>query len=203
MIINVFKEYEERVISKLGLKYNGLDWCELGNQGYSGRVAKDMYKAKGVRHTSIDINGLDGALKLDLDKDIPSNLHGKFDVITNYGTTEHVNNQYSVFKNIHNMGKVGCVMFHGVPLVGNWPKHCRYYYSEKFFEEFAKACAYTIIEIKVFNKDFYRAPKNLVACVARKESDTTFMSPKKFASIPGLKDTKNLAKTGNYSPRKK
>lgn len=203
MIINVFKNYEEKTLEKLKIDYKGLNWCELGNQGYNGKVAKDMYKSKGVLHTSIDINGLDGALKLDLDKPIPKNLENKFDVITNYGTTEHVNDQYSVFRNMHNMGKVGCVMFHGVPMIGNWPKHCRYYYSTEFFAALAKACAYTVVDLKVFNKEFYVAPKNLVACILRKEEKSMFVSKAAFASLPGIKDTKNLLKTGNYSPRKK
>lgn len=203
MIINVFKSYEESVLKSLNIAYAGLDWCELGNQGYCDKTAKEMYKSKGVNHTSIDINGRDGAIKLDLDKDVPKTLENRFDVITNYGTTEHVNNQYSVFKNMHNMGRVGCIIFHGVPLIGNWPRHCRYYYSMKFFELLAKACAYTVIDIKIFNTDFYKAPKNLVACILRKERASSFVTQKVFLTIPGINDSKNLLKTGNYSPKKK
>ncbi|MBC7332798.1 MAG: hypothetical protein H5T91_10320 [Synergistetes bacterium] len=91
-------EYERSVLDLLGLEYEGLKWCELGNQRTDeGKVAKNIYLSRGVQHISIDINGRDGALPIDLDKPVPFIFLNQFDVITNYGTIEHVNNQYSVF----------------------------------------------------------------------------------------------------------
>lgn len=203
MINSIFKNYEESILKKLNISYSGLNWCELGNQTYSGRPAKVMYTTKGVNHTSIDINGRDGSLPLDLDCPVPKNLENKFDVITNYGTTEHVNNQYAVFKNIHVMCKVGCIVIHGVPLIGHWRKHCRYYYSIPFFEGLAAMCNYTIIYLKIFDTAFYAAPKNLISCVFKKEQNTGFPSSKSFASISGIEDSGDLFETGNYTTRLK
>jgi len=203
MINETFKKYEESILQKLKISYSGLDLCELGNQSYAGKMAKQMYTAKGVKHTSIDINGLGGSLKLNLDSPLPKNLENKFSVVTNYGTSEHVNNQYSTFKNIHVVGKVGCIMIHGVPLIGHWLKHSRYYYSTQFFIELSIACNYRLVDFQILNTAHYSSPKNLVACVLRKDKNTPFISLKKFSSLSGLQDSCNLAKTGNYSVKQK
>ena len=102
-INNIFKTYEETILRRLNVTYSGLHWCELGNQRFGSVAAKTVYQRKGVIHTSIDINGLDGAIPLDLDTPIPANMRQKFRVVTNYGTSEHVNNQYSAFKNVHDL----------------------------------------------------------------------------------------------------
>lgn len=39
-IIEVVKKYESNILSKLGLSYDTLVWCELGNQMYQGLPAK-------------------------------------------------------------------------------------------------------------------------------------------------------------------
>jgi len=199
-IPEVFKNYEKGILKKLNIMYSGLFWCELGNQSYAGKMAKLMYEKMGVNHTSIDINGLGGAIALNLDLPIPDDLGNKFDVITNYGTTEHVNNQYSVFKNIHIMCKSNGIMIHGVPLIGNWKGHCRYYYSKEFFKNLSKICNYSIVDLTIFDKDFYKKPKSLVGCVLKKNSNS-FMKLKTFLKIFGLKDSKNKKRTGNYTKK--
>jgi len=199
MITDIFKNYEESVLNRLGLSYTGLNICELGNQSYMSKPAKIMYEKKGSKHTSIDINGRGGALPFDLDKPLPGTLSNKFDLITNYGTTEHVNKQYSVFKNIHFLGKTGCIVIHGVPLAGNWKKHCRYYYSTKFFSNLAIACSYSVVDLYLMDKDFFKHPKNLVVCVLKKEKDNFFIKEKSFNSLTGLHDSKDVTRTGDYS----
>jgi hypothetical protein len=203
-------DYEEKMLSKLGISYNGLTWCELGNTtfynsyAFSGvsatdiMPAKQMYEAKGVKHTSIDINGRSGALPLNLDNPVPADLENKFDVVTNYGTTEHVDNQYSSFKNIHVMCKAGGVMLHGLSLVDNWPKHCRYYYSEQFFRGLAAVCDYEVVDVTILNTGFYKSPRNAIVCALRKNQNNAFISTIKFSTIKGMQDTKNVKKTGNY-----
>jgi len=198
-ITDIGLHYEKKMISRASLKYSDLVWCELGNQSYKGKPAKLMYQKIGVQHTSIDINGLYGSIKLDLDFPVPIKLEDKFDVITNYGTTEHVNNQYSVFKNIHIMCKYGGLIIHAVPLINNWPKHCRYYYSQVFFKQLSNICKYTIMDIGLFNTGLYKKKKNMVVCTLRKNTNKNFISLKVFSTIKGLKDSKNKRKTGNYA----
>jgi hypothetical protein len=196
-------QYEEDILKRLGIAYAGLSWCELGNMSYNGKPAKLRYQEKGVNHTSIDINGLMNSLPLNLDNPIPKNLINKFDVIANYGTTEHIDNQYRVFLNVHEMAKVDCIMIHGVALIGNWPRHCRYYYSKQFFEELAQHNGYAVIDITLFTDGFYTYPRNAIICALRAEKNVPFMSSEAFASIGGLVDSGNTRKSGNYSIKHK
>jgi hypothetical protein len=104
---------------------------ELGNKKSFGELPySEYYKRLGIEYTSIDINGLDGALKLDLNEsvDLPPR-----EMVTNIGVTEHVTNQESVFRNIHNLSNRRIV--HWVPLVGSENiRHGIYRYYEKFFD---------------------------------------------------------------------
>ena len=89
------------------------------------KTEKSYLKSLGVEHTSIDINGKRGALPLDLTGVFPeAEWAGKFDMVTNFGTIEHVNDQYAVFKNAHLFIRKGGVMIHAIPPVGWWRRHC-------------------------------------------------------------------------------
>ena len=52
-----------------------------------------------------------------------------FDVVTNCGTTEHVDNQnghnnYIAWKNLHDLLRVDGLHFSSLPAIGYWPDHC-------------------------------------------------------------------------------
>jgi len=103
---------------------------ELGNKkSFSEKPYGEFYKQQGIKYTSIDINGLDGALKLDLNKIL--DLEAR-ELVTNIGVTEHVTNQRIVFTNIHNLSNRRIV--HWLPLEGSENKrHGIYRYKEEFF----------------------------------------------------------------------
>jgi hypothetical protein len=122
----------------------GRAMLELGNQHvYSSeipeRAGKQYYEARGVDHTSFDLNGKDGAESVDLSKPCDgARWRTRFDLITNSGTTEHVepyNAQFECFRNIHDWLKPGGIAVHLVPDVkelderGAWKDHCGNYYS--------------------------------------------------------------------------
>lgn len=113
----------------------GKTMLELGNKKNKEGVYKDYFESIGIEHTSIDWNGEDGALKLDLRKPIAL---GPFDMVTNIGTTEHVSNQEAVWRNIHNLTKVGGVIASLTPMEGDWWWHGEYYPRAEFFEQFAQ-----------------------------------------------------------------
>jgi hypothetical protein len=193
------KRYEEKMLNTLNIKYTGLSWCELGNQIYYGPprcVAKKLYVEMGVQHTSMDINGQDGALKIDLDQPIADEFLNKFDVITNYGTIEHVDNQYEAFRSVHRMCKCGGVVIHGFPLVGNWPKHCRYYYSKEFVANLVDSCDYKLIAFRSLTKGRYAFPKSVISCVLIKQNERDFLTEEEFAKLAGLTDSKFINRTG-------
>lgn len=137
---------------------------ELGNKR-TNVVWKHVFEAQGISHTSIDINGKDGALPLDLcsEIDLPP-----ADVVTNFGTSEHVANQDVCFHNIDKLSKKW--MVHVVPYVGNWIGHglnlgmeC-YKYTERHFESLAAKYNYQIEDIYVAGKP----KRKLVYCRMRK-----------------------------------
>ena len=122
-----------------------MSMIELGNKRTKNLVWKFYFENMGIEHTSIDLNGRDGALKLNLN--YPINLPPA-DVVTNFGTSEHVSDQEACFENIHRLSDKWIV--HQVPLVGNWKGHGRnlgmecFKYSEADFETLAEKYGYEI-----------------------------------------------------------
>jgi hypothetical protein len=192
--------YEEGVLKSLDFKYKGLSVCELGNQRIDKKIpSKKYYTKKGAEHTSIDLNGRDGSLPLDLEGAMPIGMKGKFRLVTNYGTLEHVNRQYEAFGNVNFLcAPFNGVMIHAFPMVGNWNGHCRYYYTPDFILHFAKLCRYNVFNMTILDKGLYKKPKNLLM-VAMIKSYGDFISREQFDSISGMYDSGNKKRTGNYT----
>jgi hypothetical protein len=144
-----------------GSNTKGLKMLELGDQvvkkksGLSERTGKEYFTNLGYDHTSVDLNGNRGSLIKDLTKSTDfEEWTSYFDILTNSGTTEHVepfDSQYDCFKILHNCVKIGGLMIHLIPDIepldqGHFANHCNYYYSEKFFNDLALNCNYTILE---------------------------------------------------------
>lgn len=134
------------------------EMLELGNQKILHEdspakpyavVAKGYFVNQRVNHTSFDINGLDGAISIDLSSPLPPEYIGRFDVITNFGTTEHIENQFQVFKNIHDACRIDGYMIHSVPEVGFWSGHCPYYYGPEFPALVASHNNYNLIHLEI------------------------------------------------------
>jgi len=212
------------VVNKFNIDYGNMKICDLGNQRMwsslnieglpvtrKGYLLEDYFKIlKGVPlHVSVDLNGKNGSLPLDLTKPIKTLLAvGPFQLITNFGTSEHVPGQYWCFKNIHNLCDVGGLMYHVVPKVGNWDgvncglkePHCPYFYNSDFFQQLAELNGYEIVVNKIWNHDHVvpkRAREECV-CVYRKVKDTEFVEEEVFSKIP-LAVIHNPSKTGNYA----
>lgn len=120
-----------------------LRMLELGNKRNSGGTYKAAFTAAGIDHTSVDWNGLDGALPLDLTKPQWEQL-GQFDVVTNFGTTEHVEDQDAVWENIHRCTRQGGLLICMTPYPGDWTWHGDWYPTEDFYRQFAAWNGYTI-----------------------------------------------------------
>jgi hypothetical protein len=161
---------------------SGLRMLELGDQVISDphladETGKAYFTNRGFEHVSVDINGLHGAVVRDLTRPEQFlNWHGSWDVLTNSGTTEHVEpfeSQYECFSIIHDCLKVGGIAIHLVPDVYErdehhaWENHCRYYYSESFFEMLSKECKYELLSNTVVN--------GLRCVTLRKTRDIPFM----------------------------
>jgi SAM-dependent methyltransferase len=90
---------------------------------------------------AIDLNGTESAWRHDLNKPLP--LTETFDVVTNFGTSEHVFDQAQLFRSIHALTRPGGLMLHAVPHQGG-PDHGFYNYHPTFFHDLADANAYRV-----------------------------------------------------------
>jgi hypothetical protein len=201
-IIAEIEAMEEKVLSKQLLAWTKLRICELGNQynHMQNCPAKEVYlKRQVIEHISIDLNGQDGAIALDLDNPLPVEFIDRFNFITNYGTSEHVNNQHQLFKNIHDACCLGGLMIHALIPPEHWRGHGRYYYPSEFVGLLASLCKYeTILHEEV--SPYPDLPRNLLL-VAYKKTQLDFITPKTFANLP-LVDSGNKINTGNYHASK-
>ena len=163
---------------------------ELGNQtfvnecitkysdilkGFNNNTPVKKYvESLNKKHISVDITGFDESIPLDLNLPKIEYL-GEFDLVTNFGTTEHVEpNQFEPFLHIHNFCKIGGIMIHEIPVFGHWIGHCKFYYDEEFFYYLANKNKYDILEMSRIN---YQNDGDLIF-VALKKNNKEFMSEK-------------------------
>ena len=95
-------------VRELGLA-PGFSVCELGDQWITynvHRLAREFYQELGCkRYESIDGNAR-GTITADLNNPLKP-WPGQFDLVTDFGTGEHVFNQHQVWKTIHDLTKPG------------------------------------------------------------------------------------------------
>lgn len=103
---------------------------ELGNKRNGDATYKAWFESLGWQHTSVDWNGQDGAIKMDLRQ--PLNL-GTFDVVTNIGTSEHVDDQAGVWRNVLEAMHVGSVLLSTTPMPGDWTWHGFWYPDDTWY----------------------------------------------------------------------
>ena len=172
-------------------------------KGANSKAAKDYFRSLGFEHTSIDINGANGAFQFDLRDPIPKEFYCLFDVLTNFGTTEHIiDNQYQVFKNLHDMAVPGALIVHQVPFTTFG--HAYWSYPESSFENLVITCDYRIIDLRISWLQ-YRHPgpwfdeqrkKRYIYVGMIKEKECAFMSKKQWHIFRPVFDGKGYMKCG-------
>ena len=128
---NFFKDYES---IKIDFKKN---------KNISFKIVKLYYKIifNFKTYKAIDFHGTIFSTEKDLN--YPYSENTKYDLITNFGTTEHIFNQYEVYKTIHNLVKPNGFMLHFLPYQGFY-NHGFYNYHPTFFFDLGKANNYKI-----------------------------------------------------------
>lgn len=163
--------------------------------------ASILWEALGFcEYKCIDVDGAHDALNFDLNHIIFSQYDytNTFDVVTNFGTSEHVFNQLTVFENIHNLCKVGGVMIHSLPSQ-KYISHGLYNYQPDFFHHLAIANKYTVVNVLLGTKknltyfsekeyeDKSMAKEDLnIIVVLRKNEETNFKLPYQFDAAKKL-----------------
>lgn len=166
-MFNPIPEHELDVL----LPLVGETMLEFGNKQTSGVSYKTwLTENYGIEHTSIDWNGKDGALPLDLRE--PLDL-GLFDMCTNFGTTEHISTQYQPWKSLHDHCATGGVIACATPIPGDWCWHGHFYPTEDFYLQFAERNGYEVEKLYVAQK----APTRCFYVRLAKVDDVPFVMP--------------------------
>lgn len=123
-----------------------------------GQVARDaqapFYRLFGLdSYASID--AVDGRATYRHDLSLPAKSLPEFDVVTNYGTTEHVFNIGEAFRTIHDLTKPGGLSLHCVPCFA-FINHGFYSINPNALIEMARANHYEVIDFSYFDNAFVR-----------------------------------------------
>jgi hypothetical protein len=156
-------------IAELGAQYlMGEEWGEYGPPYF-----KNVFNNLDI--TSFDITGENDSIIMNLSKDIPDDFKNKFDIITNFGTTEHVQNQYICWKNIFDMVKLNGIVISEIPKKDNWHNHCKYYFDEDTFK--SMHLDFKIIDIQ---DRWWEGNGNNIYCVMEKTHQNKFKTQEKI-----------------------
>lgn len=95
----------------------------------------------------LDVCDGPGIIRADLNEyRVPAEWRGRFDLVTNFGTTEHVLDQVNSFRVMHDFAKVGARFIHHVPFAGYF-NHGLFTYTPAFFVFLAHANNYEIEQL--------------------------------------------------------
>jgi hypothetical protein len=162
--------------------------CELGDQQFmccfpyvEYTYTRTYFKGLKKDYDSIDLNGLDNSLMLDLNTEIE--IKRQYDIITDFGTLEHVSDYYMGFKNTHRLCKVGGLMIHVIPAINHWPGHGSWRGDRSFYVKLGKYQNYTIRDIHTEpTKISPGHPSDQIYIVYEKTEENEFMSRDTFNS---------------------
>jgi hypothetical protein len=114
-----------------------------------GGLAGDLFELAGFSVTCLDVFAGKRTVEMDLNyASPPDRFRAAFDIVTNFGTTEHILNQYNTFKFIHDCVRPGGLMVHQLPMEG-WSDHCLVKYTPKFFFLLAMANEYMVVDFRI------------------------------------------------------
>ena len=137
---NLYGASEEKII-RLADRFNGL--AQPVAQDLAARSAEksafagELIEKLGVGYEAIDFAEDYKTTKFDLNHDkLPRNFLNAFDLVVNFGTTEHVINQAHAFNVIHDAVKPGGYIYHQLPASGFF-NHCYFLYTGRFFFDLA------------------------------------------------------------------
>lgn len=127
----------------------------LGRQTVSVPPFDDvsLFKSLGFEKVeSLDANNYENATHIvNLNYDVPSALEGQFDVVLDFGTTEHVFNAPKALENVIRLCKVGGrIIFHSPS--SNYLDHGFYMFSPTLFWDFFSANKLTIEKLYVIRE---------------------------------------------------
>lgn len=131
-----------------GKRYDELTVEEKARIGKKQHLG-DLLLFAGFGYTALDIFHATNTILFDLNAHAPGPaLVGKFDMVMNFGTTEHVFNQLRSFETIHELTKNGGIMYHDLPMMG-YISHSFFKYDSLFFHSISMANGYKPINHQI------------------------------------------------------
>jgi hypothetical protein len=110
----------------------------------------ELFELVGWEYQSLDM--YNATIKADLNVYQLEQRHlAYFDFVANFGTTEHVLNQFLALNNIHYATRAGGFMLHFLPCSG-FLYHCLFRYDPKTFLLLAQANGYKVIHAALFDQ---------------------------------------------------
>lgn len=104
--------------------------------------ASELHLALGMNYACVDLDPSFDSIALDLNFDsAPAEHRGRYDLVTNHGTCEHIMNQLNVFQVMHDFTKPGGLMLHAVPFTVHL-EHGFFNYQPNFFDALARYNGY-------------------------------------------------------------
>ena len=181
--------FDNKVFFESVLENLGLDKSIAEKFNYN-MTARFMHESMGHTYESFDLDLIDDKVhRTDLNTDkCKSEFKGYFDLVVNFGTTEHLSGQTNAFKFIHDSCKNGGFMISTLPCIE--PNHGFFSYSPVFFESMAHNNGYENLTIFLHDVEGddagkmyeYTGSVPLKKCyinvIMRKINDNEFVEPK-------------------------
>jgi SAM-dependent methyltransferase len=144
---------------------------------YDGETARPdaqppFYEIFGAAsYCAVDAFDARAKYKADLNEPVPQ--IGRFDVITNFGTVEHVFNVITAFASIHRLLRVGGVSLHAMPVLA-YLNHGFYNINPCFFTDLSRTNKYDLVDLFYVDNFYVRQRRQ------DREKDTPF----DFSTLP-------------------
>lgn len=118
---------------------------ELARLAAHNTFITEHLKAAGFSYRSFDIVKAPDCNYLDLNRDrVSARWRGKFDLVLNFGTTEHVLNQFNALSVLHDLAKPSGLIY-SCFIRGGSMEHGLLHYSDRFVDQWCHANRYETI----------------------------------------------------------
>jgi SAM-dependent methyltransferase len=115
---------------------------EVAHLAAHNTFVTEHFKAVGFGYRAFDIVEAPDCEYFDLNTDLVPTPHlGKFDLILNFGTTEHVLNQLNALRTLHDLAKPNGLIY-SLFLRGGYMDHGLLHYSDRFTDLLCEANGY-------------------------------------------------------------
>lgn len=147
-MLHFFRKYGKGPVDdRLRAKAAELSRRSYPAEGSTLTYAAEMFEETTIAYQAFDIMHAPATRIFDLNRQaLPADLRETFDVVLNFGTTEHVFNQLNAFHVMHDAVRPGGYLFHQLPMTG-WFDHGYFNYNPRLFAELAEANAYQLLDV--------------------------------------------------------